>query len=111
MAFESKRLLRPPPAVPMRTIVAKDEEVQRIQRNVQEATEKVRAQPSVKSRRVTVTATAPGPVTFSHGLGRKPSGYKVLNRSAAADDFLVNSTSRLLTIDVSAAAVLVIEVE
>lgn len=110
MAFESKRLLKPPPPIPVRTIVAKDEETQRIQQNLVDATAKMRGLQAAKGRTVTIEPTAAGDFTFSHGLGRKPSGYKVVRQNAAADTYLVSMTSRLMTINVSAAAKLTIEV-
>lgn len=110
MAFESKRLLKPPPPVPVRTIVAKDEETQRIQQNLVDATAKTRALPAVKGRVVTIEPTAAGDFTFSHGLGRKPSGYKAVRQNAAADHYLVSMTSRLMTLNISAPVKLAIEV-
>lgn len=106
MAFESKRNLRPPPRVPLRKVHGVDYQTQQLQKHVDEATKTARANPQAQGREVSVTATGAGEVTVSHGLGRKPKGYNVSNRTAACDDFLVSSTSRSMTLNISAAATL-----
>jgi hypothetical protein len=105
MAFEPKRNLRPPPAVPMRTVVAKDEETQRVQRNVQEATESARSNPLNASRVVTIKVRPPDgsptdkgePISWpivnvSHGLGRAPSSWQQEARSGTGDVALRDAT-------------------
>jgi len=108
MAFESKRNLRPPPRVPLRTVQGVDYPTQKIQQAVVEATKPARDYQPTKGRRITVTATAAGPVTVSHGLGRKPLGYQVEKRSASCTDHLTGATTREMTLDISAAAELTV---
>lgn len=111
MAFESRRLLRPSPSVPLKKLGNVSRDLDIVQDYVESATQKARQLPHAKGRQVTLTApddggTYPRNIEVSHGLGRKVQGYSVDQRSAACDDFHVGSNSRHLTVNVSAPATL-----
>lgn len=107
--FQSKRVLKPPPRVPLQKIQGVGYELTHIQNATAKATEKARNYQPTKGRRLTVTvANAPKDVPIFHGLGRKPQGYTIEKRSAPCDDYFVRSNSRYMIINVSADAELTV---
>ena len=108
MSFESKRQLRPPTQAPVRKLGGVGYELSRVQQNVEDATQKARALPHTKGRRITIpkqpSATYPLDISVSHGLGRKPIAAQVESRSDPCDEFFdfAGSNSRVLKVNVSA---------
>ena len=101
----SKRELTTAPPVLMPRLHASDAQLNHVQRNVAEATEKARADQTTKGREVTATLTASADTQVAHGLGRKPQGWQQRSATGASPAYHEKSkNSRFITFTSTAAS-------
>ena len=100
-------------SVPMEKLSGQGYELDRMQRNVEQATKEARSYGPVQGRTLKVVADAAGKVQIPHGLGFRPRGYRVNGKNAAADLHGATgyvSDSRLLELEATGAAEFEVEV-
>jgi len=106
----TKRELRPPSAVPMRTLHGLSREMRDVQQAVQDATRAARGDQKSRGKALRCVfdpaapyradATVKGnPATVSHGLGRKPQGIEARKAASAVSYTVGTMTSKLVTFD------------
>lgn len=80
----TRRALAPPPKVPLPRLSGQDYPLQRVQKFVEQATEKARKDQHAKGNHVQLKVAAAGLVTVAHKLGRKPNNMTVTDRQGGA---------------------------
>lgn len=82
----------------LKKIIAKDEELNRVQDAVKVAYDGLTAVPFTQNQTVTATLPSATNTEIPHSLGRVPNGFIVLDKTAAADIYRVSWTSTVITL-------------
>jgi hypothetical protein len=107
----SKRELKGPAFPQLKTLQGVTRDLNQIQDNVKQATEKARKNPENESITLRVTVPASGTVAVNHRLGRKPVGYTQTGVITGAPTYTEASRStRQLVLTGTAAGVIDLKV-
>jgi hypothetical protein len=85
-----------------KTKVATARDLDRVQRNVSDFTRQVAEKEIVDGRHIADVVLASGNNTITHKLGRKPVGWLVARKTAAADIYEVSADADRLVLNASA---------